>query len=290
MKREVTPRQKEAKVLTEPIPFRFQSERRLVSRKAKSTKTDATSKSNTLMTGNRRIGRSSFRDLRGDNDDSSKVSTNSSQHKVIETNPNTKPKPFKFVCDERHKQHSRALQEKIEQVKSETFRQFKAKPVPKSTFKANFSPMKINRPLIEPKGPNLRTDEQAKVRKEYDEAVRMKKEREEQIRSQFEEQKTIREEMEIKLLRRLPTSQGGFIPKAEPIRVSAGFSTMQIQRERSWSASSSENESRGTFEPLNGDASSLGGDTASGLRSLISGFRKVKLRDSSSVLSSSRAG
>merc|ERR1719215_2243432 len=158
----------------------------------------------------------------------------------------------------------------------EAFRPFQAKPLPKSTFQTNFSPTKVQRPLIEPKGPELRTGIKAKSRKEYLAKVEQKQKTIEILRKKKEDYELKMREKELRRLRSMPVSQGGFIPEAKPIlyNTSSGFSTMQSPRARSWSESSSENEKDSEAGEINSES----GDTASGLRSLISGFGKVKLR------------
>lgn len=237
-----TPKQKKNTLpLTEPQPFQF-SDRRRSSRPSKNT--------------NRR------------------QTTTNIQSKTTTT---TQTKPFRFSYDGR--QHTREK----EKTEPNEFRPFKAKPVPKTTFQAPPPPSKTTHhrpPLLDPKGPNLRTDQQARARNQYNEAIKLKKEAQELRQKRLLAEQRNLEQAEVQRLRQLPVSQGGFIPQAKPILFS------RMQRQRSWSASSSEMDEQTTQIS---NASSQGGDTASGLRSLISGFRKVKLRDSSSVVSSSYA-
>lgn len=259
-KKAPVPRKTSPKALTETSPFVFQSDLRSATRRIRST----VPKQNNM-----------------DHTPVRKTSTVCAGKVASKISPTVKktvttPKPFTLRCDERHNEHAKHLQEKVKAEMEEAFRPFQAKPVPKSTFQTNFSPTKVQRPLIEPKGPELRTEVKAQSRKEYLAKVEQKQKTVEILRRKKEDYERKMREKELRRLRSMPVSQGGFIPEAKPIlyNKSSGFSTMQSPRARSWSESSSEN----IDDSEAGEINSEGGDTASGLRSLISGFGKVKLR------------
>jgi len=155
----------------------------------------------------------------------------------------TEPVGFNLRTDFRHQSYEakiRARMEETERRRLSLSCSIKANPVPRSLHSPGFTPTRPSlrgRVAITGSAPKLRSESRTKARNEYDEEAdkrRQEKERKEKV---VEEEREAAITKEISERRRLPVSEGGFIPKAKAIN-----EVFEIRR-RSFSSSFSSEKS-----------------------------------------------
>lgn len=132
----------------------------------------------------------------------------------------TSPKPFNLLSEQRHQVAQAELHDMIERENQELELQMsatKAKPVPATTYRPDFTPKAADRAPLAAISPQLSTRSQAKNRAEFD---KVNKERMENIKSEetmMKQRREQEEKEELEEMRRLPVSEGGLMPEAKPI-------------------------------------------------------------------------
>lgn len=130
----------------------------------------------------------------------------------------TEPKPFALSCVTRHEAFKHEKQERLVAAEEELRRQtdFKAKPVPKSTYVYKPISPKAGE-LVDPFSPELQSKQRAQDRKEFD--AQAYRERMEKVASQKSQDDRIaaEEKADLEERRSLPAHEGGMIPTAEPV-------------------------------------------------------------------------
>jgi len=155
------------------------------------------------------------------------------QHSGVEL---TEPLGFSLKTDIRHEQHQAELESKLQAVETRLSMESRVKPlpVPKTLYKAGFRPVvpsELGREPIRGSAPLLNTDVQSKRRQSFDQEMTERREKERKIKALMQEEEKREIDREIYELRRLPASEGGFIPVALPLnaalhqrRISSGGS------------------------------------------------------------------
>ena len=123
--------------------------------------------------------------------------------------------------NERSEAAAAVLAERIEQEQEQQERlrasAQKAKPVPETTYKPNFTPKRSERAPLEGVSPNLATRSQSKNRAAFDQVNKERMDGMEKIAAKVAGIKRQEEEQELKELRNLPVSEGGMMVEANPI-------------------------------------------------------------------------
>lgn len=131
----------------------------------------------------------------------------------------TEPKPFRLQGEARHIHFQQEMSAKLEQEReiAEDAARFKAKPLPKSTYKA-VKPRTPTRPrLTQPFSPDMVLKRRVRERQHYDTCAEKEREEAALQKRLAEERQREEEELELKERRNLPVSEGGMIPIAAPI-------------------------------------------------------------------------
>jgi hypothetical protein len=142
-----------------------------------------------------------------------------SAKKALEVRPLTEPMAPSFQTDVRGEFAREQLKAKIEFEQNQILSNsaVKAKPVPETTYRPNFTPKRVERAPLVGVSPDLVTKSQSKNRAEFD---RVNKERIESIQKEQDALKNRREQEEqeeLKELRSMPVSEGGYLVEANPI-------------------------------------------------------------------------
>mmetsp|Transcript_29257 Transcript_29257/g.41160 ORF Transcript_29257/g.41160 Transcript_29257/m.41160 type:complete len:218 (+) Transcript_29257:1269-1922(+) len=131
----------------------------------------------------------------------------------------TEPKPFRLQGETRHMHFQQEMGVRLEQEqeKAKNAALFKAKPLPKSTYKVS-KPVTPTRPgLTQPFSPDMMLKRRVRERQQYD-AYAEKLREEAAVQKKVAEQRQQDEEaIELKEKRNLPVCEGGMIPTANPI-------------------------------------------------------------------------
>ena len=128
------------------------------------------------------------------------------------------PRPFVLSSETRHDAFAAEQKRRLAQEERELRRQsvFKARPVPKSTYKAQKIQPKPA-PLVDPFSPELQMKQRVQERKAFDEKAARDRHEDEVRKQEMEAAARAEEEAELMERRQLPVSEGGMIPTAQPI-------------------------------------------------------------------------
>jgi len=130
----------------------------------------------------------------------------------------TKPKPFELSCVTRHEAFEHEKTERLFDEEEERKRRstFKAKPVPKSTYVYKAISPKAGE-LVDPFSPELQSKQRAQERKDFDAQSYRDRMLTAARKKAHQDRIAAEEQVDLEERRRLPVSEGGMIPTAEPV-------------------------------------------------------------------------
>ena len=131
----------------------------------------------------------------------------------------TQPAPFHLPGQRRHELYQEEQRRKASEMEEEQKKQaaFRAKPVPRSTYEYKPPPPKEKGPLADPFSPALQSKQRAVERQAFDASAEAGRAAEEARKRALQEQLEAEEEEDLQERLRLPVSEGGMIPTAEPV-------------------------------------------------------------------------
>jgi hypothetical protein len=140
-------------------------------------------------------------------------------HTVRSEHKPTEVKPFRFASAARREAAAEEARQKLATEDEERRRQteFKAKPVPKTTYSYKPIAPKPSGPLVEPFSPEMQTKQRVVARKEFDAYAEQERDAALAHARAVEVQRVVEEQEELRERRRLPVKEGGMIPSAEPV-------------------------------------------------------------------------
>jgi hypothetical protein len=139
--------------------------------------------------------------------------------KVQSEHPRTEPRPFQLRSLTRHEMAQRSIRQHVQDEERErhSMTKFKARPIPLSTYEYHPVTPGQKKPLVQPFSPEFQLKQRAVERREFEEYAEHERERDASRKKALQERLQAEELEELNEKRNLPVSEGGMIPKAEPI-------------------------------------------------------------------------
>lgn len=132
----------------------------------------------------------------------------------------TEPKPFNLASNDKHTiaQQEFRRQQEAEEAKAARQRQFRARPLPQTTFEHGFVPAKSSKPLTEVVVGELSTDRRAEERAEFEYALKQRQEAASKAREEAKKENKARTQAEIAELRRQMVFKAKAAPHRRPMQ------------------------------------------------------------------------
>lgn len=132
--------------------------------------------------------------------------------------PLTRVQPFQLKTEIIHDRHvaERLAKEKEQEQERRRLATIKARPLPNFQNYKPITPM-ASQNLVEARSPELASSRRAQERKYFDEKVERDKQEEAARKKAIADHQASEQAAELQELRRLPVSEGGLIPRANPI-------------------------------------------------------------------------
>jgi hypothetical protein len=126
--------------------------------------------------------------------------------------------PFQLKTEIIHDRHvaERLAKEKEQEQERRRLATIKARPLPNFQNYKPITPM-ASQNLVEARSPELASSRRAQERKYFDEKVERDKQEEAARKKAIADHQASEQAAELQELRRLPVSEGGLIPRANPI-------------------------------------------------------------------------
>lgn len=153
----------------------------------------------------------------------------------LSNKPLTEPQPFELLSNYKHDEYTQQfeLHKKVFEEEEQTKCNFKAKPLPKTTFEPSILPNGIANHNIDVNDENsptahnctkplnvaLESDKRALKRQEFNKQIQLKIQQQEEVQHHDEEERDRKEKLRLQELRRKSIYDGGLQFKARPIQM-----------------------------------------------------------------------